>query len=336
MSSRDAAGNPSERLLQIDVIKGLSILAVIVTHTFAAEDLLASWAVFHVWLAVPVFIVVAGYNSFASFAKTGETHVGSLFTWSYVRRRLVRLLAPFAVIWMMSYLVGASRGALEFGRVTLLLKIPYRAPGNYFVTVLVTLVLLAPVLYAAYRRWPAVTLIAAFALDLSFEFWAESSGLINKYVYAVAFIRYLAVFALGFWLADPSVRTRQRAAVLSVGGILSLVYTVASMSGIAVPFALRWGNANALSAFLPTLVVWLALRWLPSESENGLLNTLGFIGRASYHIFLFQMLYFPLVGKAHTEVLAANLFVTVVGGIGFALIEERLRVRTLRLSPDGA
>lgn len=336
MADRSLGPTSAERLLSIDVVKGVAILAVVVTHSFKPIPLQASLPAFHVWLAVPVFIVLAGYNSYSSFGRARGDSLSDVLTREYLRRRFLRLLVPFAVIWIMLYLVGSSRGSLLIARSTLLLRLPYGAPGNYFVPVLLALVLLAPALYVAYRRWPTLTLALAIAADLAFQFISEATGFTGEFIYSVAFLRYFAVFALGYWLADERVSDTERRWALIAGGAFSFAYTVAAVMGVAVPFAMRWGNANVLSAFLPVVVVWAALTFMPSQSSRAVPNALAFIGRSSYHIFLFQMLYFTMVGQGKPQILLVNLFVAVVGGIGFAFVEEQIRTgMRLMLAGDG-
>ena len=58
-----------KRSINIDVIKGLGILSVILLHTFNTEYLLKIGAPFYIWQAVPVFIILQGFNLTNSYKR---------------------------------------------------------------------------------------------------------------------------------------------------------------------------------------------------------------------------------------------------------------------------
>ena len=173
------------RVTQIDILKGLAALAVVVTHSYTAPELIGGWAVFHVWQAVPVFLVILGVTSSISFQRTTATDPRKLLDSSYLIRRGVRILAPFAFVWVLSAIVGQARGSLKIGFSSALLRLPYDGPGNYFVPLVVAFLLIAPFAYACYRRWPYATLVAAFVLDFAFELLAVRVG-VRRYCVASA------------------------------------------------------------------------------------------------------------------------------------------------------
>lgn len=320
----------SRRVVQIDMLKGLATLAVVVTHTYAAAALVDNWAVFHVWQAVPIFLVILGVTSSMSFQRSANHDLRRLLDSRYLIRRGVRILAPFAFVWILAAIAGRARGSFSVGLQSALLRLPYGGPGNYFVPLVVAFLLLAPIAYVAYRRWPIATLVAAFALDLAFELAAPHIGLFARvpFLYSIAFPRYLAAFALGLFLADSRPSPRVRWGVLGVGAAASLVYLAIGNLGLwSPPFVPDWRTQNLLAVFYPALLVALGIRWLPSTSRRALPDALARVGRASYHIFLMQMLYFTLLGRGQSRLLTVNLVLTIFLGLGFLESEEWVRAR---------
>ena len=323
------------RIQQIDILKGLAALAVVATHTLTAARLVDTWSVLHIWQAVPIFVVILGANASLSFSRRAEQNLGSLFSRDYLARRAGRILVPFILVWVLAWIVGRDRGGLQFGPESALLQLPYPGPGNYYVPLVVVLLLLAPLLYVGFRKSPWVTLGALLLVDVAFELFAAGVPLFetHPFVYSVAFPRYLGVFALGFFIVDERVAPRVRATVLGAGTLLSLTYLVVANKGLwAPPFVPTWRTQNVLAAFYPATLVALGIRYLPSSGTGIPTRTLVWAGRASYHIFLMQMLYFMLVPQFHgTLMVVVNIVMCLFAGLGFYEVEMRLR----RMKPSG-
>lgn len=312
------------KLGQIDILKGLAALAVVATHSYKADELVSTWAVLHIWQAVPVFIIILGVTSALSFSRRAGV---ARLSPDYIRRRAVRILGPFIIVWLLAALIGRARGQLNLGLETLALKLPYGGPGNYFVPVVVILLLLAPVMYTAYRRAPVLTLCAAFAVDLTFELGAGAISLFTEqpYLHSIVALRYLAAFTLGFFLVDERVRPRVKWSVLAVGAMGSLAYLVVGNLGLAnPPFVTAWGTQNVLAVFYPALLVAGGLAVLPKNPHGVVFEGLAAIGTASYHIFLMQMIFFLLVGQGNSKLVVVSLVVCTFMGVGFYVADQAL------------
>ena len=329
--SARAPGDREGRLQQIDVLKGLAVLSVVATHSLTAAKLVDSWAVLHIWQAVPLFVVILAANASMSFDRRRAEGAGRLFTVDYIVSRAVRILAPFALIWLLAWIVGRDKAALQFGAESWLLQLPYPGPGNYYVPLVVVLLLLAPLLYVSYRKSRWLTLGALIALDLVFELLAARIPLFEShpFVYSVAFPRYLAAFALGFLVADSRLRWRVRATVLGAGMLASLAYLYVGNSGSwSPPFVPAWRTQNVLAAFYPAALAALGMRLLPQRSTRAPLVGLAWVGRASYHVYLVQMLYFMLVPRSRTALMiVVNVVLCAFAGLGFYFFERWLGAR---------
>jgi peptidoglycan/LPS O-acetylase OafA/YrhL len=319
------------RIQQIDVLKGLAAIAVVATHTLSASRLIDTWSVFHIWQAVPLFVAILGVNAALSFSRKANGDLKSLLTREYLLRRASRILFPFTLVWVLAWIVGRDRGGLQFGPESILLQLPYPGPGNYYVPLVVVLLLLAPFLYVGFRKRPWVALALLLLADLAFELVAARVSLFvtHPFVYSVAFPRYLGVFALGFFIVDDRVSARARAIFLGLGTLASLTYLVVGNAGLwAPPFVSTWRTQNVLAAFYPATIAALGIRFLPSSGCGVVTKALTWTGRASYHIFLMQMLYFMLVPQFHGALMiVVNVVMCVLAGLGFYEVELRLRLR---------
>jgi peptidoglycan/LPS O-acetylase OafA/YrhL len=296
------------RVGQVDALKAAAIVAVLVGHALFLEP--PSWSTLHVLQAVPMFMVLMGY-------------VGWQGT---VGRRLLRLIPAFAVLWLVSFAADLIFRDNPVGwRISLTGYLPLTGPGNYFVPIAVWVALLLPLWRFLARKSIYLLLAVTAAVDLGFELAAPNVGVFttHPFLYSAAFPRYLLCVGLGFWLA-----TRPRRRWVLLVGLASITYLLGSLLLSWQPaFRLDWGNENLLADGYPTLLVALGLWYLP----RAIPRVVSVLGRASYHIFLAQILIFVAL---HPLPAGWRLIVGVVGctAVGLAwfgleqLVRRRLRV----------
>lgn len=58
-----------ERSLQIDILKGLAIIGVLLQHMLSDMFFHDSYAAFHIKQAVPIFVILMSYNLGLSFKR---------------------------------------------------------------------------------------------------------------------------------------------------------------------------------------------------------------------------------------------------------------------------
>jgi peptidoglycan/LPS O-acetylase OafA/YrhL len=259
------------RVNQVDAMKALAILFVLIDHSLNEQILYSAWAPLHDWQAVPVFMVLIGF--------AGQ--------WGTVYRRVVRVLVPFAILWLASLVVALIIGQQPVGWMSLVGYLPVTGPGNFFVPIVLCLSLLLPVFRWLAGRSMLLLVVALGLADLAFELAAPHIPLFaegHPYLYSAAFPRYLLAVGLGFWLV-----TRPRLRWVVSLGLASLAYIVGSrLTGWRPPFLPDWGTDNLLASGYPAMLVAVGLRYLPAKIPAAV----SLIGRATYHIFLAQILFF--------------------------------------------
>jgi peptidoglycan/LPS O-acetylase OafA/YrhL len=324
------------RLAQIDLLKGLAVLSVIALHGLTAEELHDAWSPFHFGQAVPVFLVVMGMNGASSFRDRRAAAPRELLSPSYFAGRFDRLVMPFAVVWLASLAVGAVHGGLHFGPLLAVGVTPLSGPGNYFVTIAFEFVLVFPLLFWAFVRAPLATVLGCFALDAAFELAAPSlfSGAF-PYGYDAAIPRYLGQIAIGLWIADhpaPGARANRWIVWLAP---LSVAYLVLQRFE---PDAFSWlrddfgTTTNFLAAPFAGALVLAGLRFLPRRAARAPVAVVAALGRASWHVFLVQMVWFAAVGDRGLDVLPLHVLGSCA--IGYTLFHAMSRSRLA--APIGA
>ncbi|HEX8054590.1 MAG TPA: acyltransferase [Thermoleophilaceae bacterium] len=310
------------RLAQIDLLKGAAVLGVIALHGLTAHELDDAWEGLHFGQAVPIFLVLMAMNAASSLRRRGDAPLRDLFTRSYFAGRFERLLAPFAVVWVASLVLGLALSEdVGFGPTTAVGVTPLTGPGNYFVTIAFEFVLVFPLLFLAFRRAPLVTIAACFAIDAAFELIAPHvfSGS-YPFVYDAAILRYFGQIALGLWIAEHSGLADRRnrwILGLALASVAYLVFEHQSDGGFDWLRHDFGATTNFLAAPYAAALVLLGLRFLPSRETAAPVRVLAAIGRASWHIFLVQMIWFAVV-----DARGLDAFVLNAGGacaIGYSL-----------------
>jgi peptidoglycan/LPS O-acetylase OafA/YrhL len=329
MGSSTASGSRSP---SIDIVKGLAIVSVICLHTLSTSALHRIGALFYIWQAVPVFIIVMGINGARSFRRRGRRSLRELYSWDYLATRVDRVFVPFLLAFFATGLIETltaehrSLSTLPADLVTG--QLPIGGPGNYFITLLFQLTLIFPLIYWGLRRQPLVTVIACLAVSATFELLAPHVGVLkdDSYLYEAGMVRYLFMAALGGAVANMSARRLYRAWWMWCGALVSVAFlTVSQLDASAIPFGLPgWENSDFAAAFYPAMLVLLATVALP-RAASAFSRGVAELGRASYHIFLLQIIWFGLGvwGMDSLPALLGNLTVTLLAGLVFYWIMER-------------
>jgi len=282
-----------DRILQIDLLKALAIIAVIIMHTFPPSLILASGGPYYLWNAVPLFILIAGFTAAYGFRKRGAASLRQCYDPRFVARRYIRLGVPYLLYWVLGVILLVTFVGVSLDARALVVNLASGGSGwgSYFIPIILESVLIVPLLYIAALRDPDLMVIGALAVNISFEFLVVLSGstALSSFIY----FRYLFAGALGVWLVTS---TMPRKAAIAAGGIVSLVFlTLVGYTNVFPQGSIFYQYDGALQfpAFMWTLVLAMAgLAWLPKTATSRITRPLAAAGRASWHIFMVQMLFF--------------------------------------------
>ena len=244
-----AAATPVTRDRVVDLLRGVSILAVIFGHWFigvvswqggvirttsAIGVTPGLWLLTWVFQVMPIFFFVGGYanaTAYASSAARGESPV------AFVRRRVTRLLRPslvFVGIWAVIQLamhlfdIGSPTAPTLWGETTLLRGVrppPQTVPFGpmWFLAFSLVVVTIAPLTVALHKRfgWKVIWImvVGAVAADVA-GFTVDSVWRWFNVVFVL-----LLPHQLGHFLADGSLdRVPRRVFWWMVGaGLVGLV-----------------------------------------------------------------------------------------------------------------
>lgn len=142
--------------------------------------------------------------------------------------------------------------------------------------------------------------------------------------------RYTSLIALGIYLAlypNKSIKTGIRFVLFLIG----IVFTIAtSYVGYSPKIIIYWTS----TCFISTFLIWdFCFRYFKMKNPIRF-KSLEIVGKASYHIFLVQMVFYAYgVGLVYSVVpgvtaqLLVNMFICVIFGLVFYRVEDGLRKR---------
>ncbi len=246
------------------ILRAVAIIAVVGVHFLASLPsqiyTSAPWQPLTVLLdqlsrmSVPMFVALSG------FGLSLKYHQQAFSWWSFLRRRVVRLLPLYILLSLIFYVVfwflpswRPSNTPTSFITQLIWGRADYHL---YFVPMLFQLYLLYPILLRLVRRWPRKMLALSFGFQLAlYAFFSavENGSIANslwssdqqQYVWCISWIFY---FVLGMYMAQVkfSPQLRYLTGLLAVGaGMFGLAWAVVAgitqiNSGVDPIVALRF------------------------------------------------------------------------------------------------
>ncbi len=313
----------------IDVIKGIAIILVMITHYEWTEDQRKIFVFpFIINMAIPIFMVITGYVYSLSLQKNGVKHLEDAYPRCMILRRVVRYTLPVVVVVLWELVDPHFSINLD-----LLEKIRWMidgtiGKGSYYYPVMMQLIFVFPLIYFLIEKMREKGLLVAFIANAVYEILVWAYGIPTGSFRLLVF-RYVFLIAAGVH-AYMGYR-------LSLGlGVLMTTSGAAFISGIVYfgyePRILNkdWVKGNFISSML---IIPLMILLLQRSKEGGVhLLPLEIIGKASYHIFLAQMVYYAgyytvLQDRVSTWQghLIAGIIISLTIGVVFYYIDKPIQ-----------
>jgi peptidoglycan/LPS O-acetylase OafA/YrhL len=326
---------------QIDVLKGLAIIGVMLQHAFASSFLQHSWEILYAGQAVPVFFVIMGLNAAQSMARRQPRSVADLYTRSYVRGRLRRLVVPILWIWPVALIVALLVGETHVGPLVIVGVLPISsAPGNYFVTIMLEFAVLFPAVYWCFDRAPVATTLVVAVVDVGFELLAAhvhvlgAAGPAHGYLYDAAIVKYGLAILAGVWLSRVELGRRGFGllTLLAAAGVVYLVVLHQRPDDFGWLVSSFSRSTNFISVFYTVWLTCLGIRLIPGTSTSAVYRALEELGRASYHVFLVQIVWFGAISDRSWPAAIMGIVASSVIGYGFFRVTSGSRRPSLAAS----
>ncbi len=308
---------------QLDALKAIAIAFVIMDHSLTWEIKGAMGSLFWERLSIPFFLIVMGFNMAYSFRYSGASTLRELYSWEYFKRKFKRYVFPFAILYVGSILVGMATGVWTFNEYTLLGTLPFWGPGNWFIAVLFGSIVVFPVTYWIFKKHPALTLVLCFLGEIVLQaiMYIWFPYLIDSALegFVVAAIRLNIVFflpavGLGLWFSKGYSLWEKRNWFMYVYLPISVMFMVDYVTispgthrGVLGSLPNSIGDFfNFVQEFIVgdyTLIFYgyaaflflIAMMLIPKKATGSFQRFVQRVGRASYHILLFQIFYMSIL-----------------------------------------
>lgn len=313
-----------ERLVEVDLLKGMAIIAVVIHHTLSVSILLAIGAPFYIYHSVPLLILIAGFTGTYAYMRRNYTTISQCYDTGLLYRRFRRLIVPYSMIFLLQIVIlfiifhnTFNIGSLVYSYLT-----GGYGLGAYFVPVIIQSIIIIPILYLLALRNLHAMLVGAFVFDIAMEYLAYIS-VIPLGIYMVLYAQFLFAGALGVWLA---LSTRRLTLWMGVIGFFSAVYIwITYYTQLFTPFFVTnpVGVISQAPAYFWTCILALTgFMFLPKKAKSWFYRSLTNAGKASWHIFLVQMTFFSLWQPLGEKVLFPfyNFFPPAISFVGISLI----------------
>lgn len=306
-----------ERFWEFDYLKALAILFVILTHSSFPEEI-KNLFVFPYLInsAVPIFIMISGYMYSKHYTNNGNKIVDVEF----IGNQFKNLLGPYLIIFSAELVIfRLTNSEKEIKEIIIMFISGGWGPGGYYVQILFQLIIIFPIIYFFIKRF-GLTLSGIFfvGVQLLLEFIFQYNNLPSA-LYRLLILRYIVFIFLGVFLFENNKKVKK--SHLIMGSILSFIYIyLIAYKGYVPDLLFRLWTSTSL----PT-VGWtfgLVVFYLSKVRRFNVVlhRIITSIGKATYFIFLFQLIYFnfkPGNLSSSSFFCIIDMLICILGGILF-------------------
>lgn len=310
----------------INILKAVAIIFVIITHnnysTYAKDNIFFAY---FISMAVPLFMLITGFNYSLSFSRIKDCIFKGYI--KSILRKFIRLTSPFLIILFIELNISNTEMGYFF-------KLFFKGgvgPGSYYYPTMLQIMLLFPFMYLLIKKYKEKGIIIIFILQFLFELICYFTN-INAEVYRILCFRYIFLVSLGCYLTLKIDKiTTNTLLLMEIIGINFINILICSNSTQTyAPFKL-WSRTSMLTAFYIFPIFAYIYYNYNLNIPNRFLNIISEIGRASWHIFLIQMLYFYILPSSFKYplkiMLPISVLVNTVLGWVFYKIEKQIQLK---------
>lgn len=313
----------------IDLLKGICIVFVIVTHfSWTEDEKLAYFFPYWLNMAVPLFMIISGYVYAFSYRKNKIECFSEAYLPKNVIPKLIRYTIPYMVAFVIeiSYMISKQKLAVD-GELPLTLVKSFIVggfgPGTYYYPMMIQFVFVYPVVYFIVKRYELKGVLAVGLLNALYEL-IQCAYNMNYGCYRLLIFRYLLLIAVGCYISYEKIKWNIPLMIASfvIGVLFILNYSYREYEPRVVT---HWTKTSFVACLyvIPIAIIMIRkfskVRFIPLE----------FMGKASYNIFLTQMVWYKFgfkIMKAQVTdrltLLIADIAICVIVGIVFYYLEN--------------
>ena len=306
-----------ERFWEFDYLKAFAILFVVLTHSSFPEEIKKLFVFpYLIYSAVPIFIIVSGYM----YSKHYSANKNKILDKEFIGKQFENLMGPYLVAFLSEIIIfRLSNSEKDFKEILIMFISGGWGPGGYYIQILMQLLFLFPIIYYIVKK---IELkfggIFCVGIQLLIEFIFHYNNLPSE-LYRLLIFRYIVFIYLGILLFENKKKVKNT--YLIVVSVLSFIYIYLITYKSYVPdlFFRLWTSTS-----LPTAgwTFGLVVFYLSKVRRFNVVlhRIITSIGKATYFIFLFQLIYFnfkPGNLSSSSFFCIIDMLICTLGGILF-------------------
>ncbi len=272
-------------------------------------------------MAVPMFMIVSGFVYTKSFQKNNIECIDKAYQADFFLGKIVRYTVPFSIAFCIEeaafYVTGTNHHSIaQMGYYFLRGGI---GPGSFYYPIMIQFIFFFPVIYAIIRKYDFKGLFICGFMNLIFEVCKYAYDM-DKECYKRLLFRYTLLIAYGCFVAMGKYKKRWKLSMICMG--VGIAYKIAfEYFGFVPPITNFWTGTSLWACLY---IIPLAKYIIENKFHNRIIEA---IGRASYDIFLVQLVYYKGVERVYAHVqgrvvqLIVNLVICVILGLLFHIVE---------------
>lgn len=335
----------------IDVLKGLCIILIIITHFDWKEGVRLEYGFpFWVDMAVPLFMIISGYAYSLSYNKQGiENYSDAYDLYSLVKKitrytvpYLVTIMIELSIIFFMNIKIPDHYTGFVPGGIMSLIRVIAaggQGPGSYYYPIMIQFIFVFPVIYFCIKEYNSLGFIFCLILNCVYEV-IKTCYELNEDTYRLLLFRYIMLISYGAFLYRN--RDKQMRLIIYVPFcIIGICYIVANQYfRWELAFVPYWGGTCFVAGMF---LLPLAYMLLSIKMSSHVLET---VGKASFNIYLTQMVFFYFYYSIDISALGIYikndfirflicLAINILVGTLFYIIERPVTSNLIRLIERG-
>lgn len=303
-----------KKIILFDLLKTIAIIMVVFTHSgWSTVERNAYLFPYTISMAVPIFMLIYGYLSASGF--NGKS-IQQMFDKKSIYKKIVRIGFPFTI----AFIVGFIFIDQQYGVGTLIQTYLRggESYGGYYTPIMIQLIFLTPFLFSIVRKKRGLATI--FVLNLSYEI-LRMTYYINGETYRLLAIRYIFLVSCGMYVYLHSEQIKEKLNYVKLIGsmILGAIYIyIVIYTSYQEVIIQNWENTSMMCAFWIVPIFMILYKHFQEMKDRKIY----IIGRASFHIFLVQMVFIDnrelfLKGMGNLENAIVNILICVPLGLIF-------------------
>ncbi len=288
-----------DRNRTLDFLKGIFIIFVIALHFPFANDL-GHRLLFPFWVefAVPGFLFISGYVYALSYKKRGIDKFEDMYAGKDLFIKCLRFIIPFTIAFIAEQILFRVFDIYTVGIVTYGLRALFFdylrggiGMGSYYFPLMIQFIFFFPLIYSYVQRKGFKAVTNMFIVNIVYEILKQVLWM-EEYQYRLLIFRYMFIIAFGCYTCLCKKEEEDKLCKGFIEGVFALgLFFVILFS--YTPYEPKiftfWSTTSAPATLYIAPIMFLIVKKVKLNFKP-----FEYVGKASFDIFLVQMVYFVL------------------------------------------